>query len=68
MVWVPFKADPEAKTQIQVIYLEGDSRKHWLESGEVRREEKEATTACDNHCVTTVGSWRSIPLGNSGEW
>lgn len=48
---------------MQVIYLESIPRKHWLEGGEVRREGKEATTACDNKCVTTVGYWGTLRDG-----
>lgn len=63
MVWVPLEADPETKTQMQVVYLEGGPRKHLMESGEVRREGKEATIACVNEQITPVGNWRAVPLG-----
>lgn len=67
LVWVLREADPETKMQMQVVYLEGSPRNHWLGSGEVSREGKEATTGCDNKHVTTCVPGRAIPGGTLGD-
>lgn len=55
LVWVPQEADPEANTQLQVVYFGGGPRKHWMESMDVRWEGKDARIAHVNKQVTAMG-------------
>ena len=62
--WIPQEAGTQVKMGVQVLYLGGDPRKHWLENGKWGREGKSAHTGCVFIPFTTVGSCGSLPLGN----
>lgn len=66
--WGLPETDLEIKISAQVVYLGGNSRRHWKVVSKWNRAEKEANKGCTDQQITTECSWGSVLIGTSGRW